>query len=70
VRGSDLVNCPILDPLILPFSRREKGRTVCSDGVESHVPDELITGKVVHSERLTDSSTDLYGTVVNLTGKT
>ena len=30
---------------------------------ESEVP-WLLTGKVVHSERLTDRSTDLYGTVV------
>jgi len=80
VRGSDLVNCLILDPLILPFSRRdadrdvggratqgavaEKGRTVCSAGVEFHVPTWLLTCKVVHSERLTDRSTGLYGTVV------
>jgi len=82
VRGSDLVNCLILDPLILPFSAtapcvalpptslsaslREKGRRVCTAGVEFHVLAWLITCKAAHSERLTDGSTDLYGTAVVL----
>jgi hypothetical protein len=33
-------------------------------GVEFHVPAWLITCNAVHSERLADGSTDLYGTVV------
>jgi hypothetical protein len=42
----------------------EKGRTVCTAGVEFHVPAWLITCNAVHSETLADGSTDLYGTVV------
>jgi hypothetical protein len=46
------------------LSLREQGRTVCTAGVEFHVPAWLIACKVVQSESLADSSADLYGTVV------
>jgi hypothetical protein len=46
------------------LSLREKGRTIYTAGAEFHVPVQLITGKIVQSERLADGSTNLSGTAV------
>jgi hypothetical protein len=67
VRGSIQLNCMIFYPLILSFSRREKGLIVCTAAGVFHVRCISMARRNTFNHRVADIPASLNGTAVFLT---